>query len=431
MSRNRWDEPAPPPTQSSQSPAGPPQAQLDAAERAAAIAAKLTSQIRPPPSEPAPPPPPPKREGTIFDGEFTHDIEINDLRNRYLLTKGSTQQALHAETGASITTKGVWLPDKSKATAAEPPLYLHIAAMTKEALDIAVAKVNDLIAQELGPLVEDRSQWARNRAQFSAGGAPLTGANASPAGPPGGGAGSPTRPSEGSPHGGPPGGGFGGMRGGFGGGMRGGFGGGDRGGFGGGGPERRKWPEEKVFIGLESLRNFNVRAKVVGPGGMFVKHIQSETGTRVQIKGQGSGFYEQDTGREGDDLMHISISGPEESMIERAKLLADDLLLVVRSEWTKARDANAQGQAQQGYGGLGQGGYQQQQQQSATAQAYYQAAYAQQAPPQPGGEAPPPPPADGQAPPAPPADGSAVPATTPGGTAVPAEDPQEAYRKYW
>ncbi len=25
------------------------------------------------------------------DGAFTHDIEINDLRNRYVLTKGSTQ----------------------------------------------------------------------------------------------------------------------------------------------------------------------------------------------------------------------------------------------------------------------------------------------------------------------------------------------------
>ena len=25
------------------------------------------------------------------DGEFTHDIDINDVRNRYLLTKGSTQ----------------------------------------------------------------------------------------------------------------------------------------------------------------------------------------------------------------------------------------------------------------------------------------------------------------------------------------------------
>ena len=26
------------------------------------------------------------------DGDFTHDIDINDVRNRYLLTKGSTQQ---------------------------------------------------------------------------------------------------------------------------------------------------------------------------------------------------------------------------------------------------------------------------------------------------------------------------------------------------
>lgn len=26
------------------------------------------------------------------DGDFTHDIDINDVRNRYLLTKGATQQ---------------------------------------------------------------------------------------------------------------------------------------------------------------------------------------------------------------------------------------------------------------------------------------------------------------------------------------------------
>lgn len=28
----------------------------------------------------------------IHDGEFNQDIDINDLRNRYMLTKGSTQQ---------------------------------------------------------------------------------------------------------------------------------------------------------------------------------------------------------------------------------------------------------------------------------------------------------------------------------------------------
>jgi hypothetical protein len=41
---------------------------------------------------------------------------------------------------------------------------------------------------------------------------------------------------------------------------------------------------------------------------MFVKHIQQETGTRVQIKGQGSGFYETETGRESDEPMHIHIT---------------------------------------------------------------------------------------------------------------------------
>ena len=31
-------------------------------------------------------------------------------------------------------------------------------------------------------------------------------------------------------------------------------------------PGQRKWAEEKIMIELEPLRNFNVRAKVVGPG---------------------------------------------------------------------------------------------------------------------------------------------------------------------
>ena len=56
----------------------------EAAATAAAIAAKIAAQFA--------------NGGTggggkdPYDGEFTHDIDINDLRNRYLLTKGSTQQ---------------------------------------------------------------------------------------------------------------------------------------------------------------------------------------------------------------------------------------------------------------------------------------------------------------------------------------------------
>ncbi|CCO29486.1 putative protein C30D11,14c [Rhizoctonia solani AG-1 IB] len=64
----------------------------------------------------------------------------------------------------------------------------------------------------------------------------------------------------------------------------------------------------KNHVGLETLRNFNVRAKVVGPTGMFVKYIQQETGTRVQIKGQGSGYLDNETGRESEEPMHIHIS---------------------------------------------------------------------------------------------------------------------------
>lgn len=46
---------------------------------------------------------------------------------------------------------------------------------------------------------------------------------------------------------------------------------------GGWGARGGKWPEEKIAIGLDTLRNFNVRAKIVGPGGIFVKYIQAET----------------------------------------------------------------------------------------------------------------------------------------------------------
>lgn len=49
-----------------------------------------------------------------------------------------------------MTTKGVWYPDKSKATEKDPPLYLHITANTEEQLNIAKEKVEEIIAMELG-----------------------------------------------------------------------------------------------------------------------------------------------------------------------------------------------------------------------------------------------------------------------------------------
>lgn len=157
------------------------------------------------------------------------------------------------------------------ATEKDPPLHLHVTALSQESLDAAVEAIDKLMQQELGSLTVRPEYLERpNRER-----------------------------------------------------------------------ERRRWPEHKVIIGLDNLRNFNVRAKVVGPGGLFVKYIQQETNTRVQIKGQGSGFIEPEIGREGDEPMHINIAGPDEHMLNRAKELAEDLLTVVTEKWHETNQFNA------------------------------------------------------------------------------------------
>ena len=91
-----------------------------------------------------------------------------------------------------------------------------------------------------------------------------------------------------------------------------------------------------------------------GLQGVFVKYIQQETQTRVQIKGIGSGFVDQETGREADEPMYIHVtlvfpivatnsnsrgdlSGPDEQQVARAKALTEDLLEVVHAEHGKVK----------------------------------------------------------------------------------------------
>lgn len=53
----------------------------NAAAAAAAIAAKIAAQFANGTGA-----------GSTYEGDYTHDIDINDVRNRYLLTKGATQE---------------------------------------------------------------------------------------------------------------------------------------------------------------------------------------------------------------------------------------------------------------------------------------------------------------------------------------------------
>lgn len=66
-----------------------------------------------------------------------------------------------------MSTKGVWYPDRTKATEKDPPLYLHIAATTNEILQKAIERVNELIALDMGSLVEDKKDRGREKVRFS------------------------------------------------------------------------------------------------------------------------------------------------------------------------------------------------------------------------------------------------------------------------
>lgn len=72
--------------------------------------------------------------------------------------------------------------------------------------------------------------------------------------------------------------------------------------------DKRKWPEERIPVGLEPIPGFNLRAQVVGQGGAYVKHIAQATRCRVQIKGRGSGFTEHSTGKESDEPMFLHVA---------------------------------------------------------------------------------------------------------------------------
>ncbi|CDH60401.1 eukaryotic type kh-domain type i [Lichtheimia corymbifera JMRC:FSU:9682] len=213
------------------------------------------------------------------DGEFVKNIPINDLKNRYMLTRGATQAQIQRETNADVTTRGKYYPDKALATDTEPPLYLHISATTKESLEKAVVMIEDMIQNATLPAPTPHPAERRER--------------------------------------------------------------------------ERRFFEEKIYVGLESTPHFNLRAKIVGPQGSFVKHIQSETGTRVQLKGKGSGFYETSTGLEAEEPLHVHITCTREEGLEKAVELTRDLINTVKADYDRAQRQPYGGY----YGHHGRGGY--------------------------------------------------------------------------
>jgi hypothetical protein len=133
-----------------------------------------------------------------------------------------------------VTTRGKFYPDLALAAPGEPPLYLHVSAKTKESLDKAVKKIEELIETAQVPVAQQPEKVDR---RFE-----------------------------------------------------------------------RKYFEKKLPVNVPGNPPFNLRAKIVGPQGAFVKHIVQETGARVQLKGKGSGFIDSTTGKESEEDLHVHIT---------------------------------------------------------------------------------------------------------------------------
>uniref|UniRef100_UPI00358EF8F4 uncharacterized protein n=1 Tax=Myxine glutinosa TaxID=7769 RepID=UPI00358EF8F4 len=100
-----------------------------------------------------------------------------------------------------------------------------------------------------------------------------------------------------------------------------------------------KFLHHKLFVGLdEDVEGFDVCSSILGPGGIFLGHVEVETGAKVQLCG---GRFAQ----HADEPLHMLISHVEPDGLHAARNLCKDLLDWVYSELeTFQRQTNMQPQ---------------------------------------------------------------------------------------
>ncbi|KAK6180487.1 hypothetical protein SNE40_012633 [Patella caerulea] len=231
-------------------------------------------------------------------GLFVSEVEINDapLTSRNILTKGTTQEDIMKLSGAAVSTRGRYVSFEQKANGSEErPLYLYIQATTQQAVNIAIKKVNEILKEGS----EVKSNWIDNN-QFM----------------------SPSPVPQMAPPGPPP-------------------------------PVLQQttffrpqvqqqamvtFLQEKLYIGLEHAPPaFDVKNKIIGPAGSFLRHVMSESGAIASLCGKGSGFGDTDS----IEPMHIQIQHPSMEGLQQAKALASNLIQTVQQEYAHFQQALA------------------------------------------------------------------------------------------
>uniref|UniRef100_A0AAV2LQY2 KH homology domain-containing protein 4 n=1 Tax=Knipowitschia caucasica TaxID=637954 RepID=A0AAV2LQY2_KNICA len=306
--KSRWDKPAHGASSNSAVPSSAQTGDVSAGgvEKAAAMAAKINAMLMAKGKLMTPPPLLAKKPTVVpvsiaVEEMVVTEVDINDvpINSRDLLTKGKTQEEIRQFSGAVVTTKGHYMADVEKGkVAGQRPLYLQVQGKTQEQVNKAVMKIKEVIAEDVirasaasgvpPPVVPPLTLYPQPpRPVMSSGFVPAPVMGHRPA----------------APHIG-------------------------------------SFVHTKIFVGLDhALPSFNVKEKVEGPSGAYLGHIQSETGSRVFLRGKGSGYIEQASKRESFEPLYVYISHPNPEGLEAAKRLTENLLGTVRAEHARVTAA--------------------------------------------------------------------------------------------
>ncbi|KAJ2001011.1 aconitate hydratase [Coemansia thaxteri] len=232
---------------------------------------------------------PPPMEDTLrkqsASALFTVDVDINHSENRQTLSKSATHVVIMEATGVEIATRGRHYANSAEATSADPALHLHVEAPSQDMLTKAIDMIEAMKTEE---------QHARSMVPRNGSDAADIGDNAYPEQLSG-------RQSSA-----------------------------------GGGAQRL---QDKVYIEVETVRGFNVRAKVIGTGGENMKYIQNTTGARVQVRGNGSGCSDGEPGSDPYEPMHLFITASSEHALNQAKDYCKSLVETIHAQYHEFKDS--------------------------------------------------------------------------------------------
>ncbi|XP_049381909.1 protein RIK isoform X1 [Solanum stenotomum] len=92
-----------------------------------------------------------------------------------------------------------------------------------------------------------------------------------------------------------------------------------------------------VYLGFEADPSANITVRIRGPNDQYINHIMNETGATVLLRGRGSGYSDEGQGEDVHQPLHLLIASNNSASLERAKLLAENLLDTICAECGASR----------------------------------------------------------------------------------------------